>query len=306
MLEEIRVFVTVVQAGSFTQAADTLDLSRSVISKKISALESSLGVQLLNRTTRRLSLTEAGELFYQHSRSGLGSIEEAVNEVSSLNTEPRGRLYINLPMSFGVEHIAPLIPEFLKRYPGVRIDMNFDDRKVDMIDPGFDVSIRVADLKDSSLAARRLGPCHHLIVASEEYLKTYGKPCVPNELSSGHHIANYRLQDSALEWIFVNKKSGDSETIHLDANITVNNGIAQKHLVLGGSAIARMPTFLIGREVANGKLVNLFPEFYPLKKSIFALFPKREYMPAKTRLFIDFLVEKISDPPLWDKGLDLN
>lgn len=304
MLEEIRVFVAIVKAGSFTQAAEAQGLSRSVISKKLSALEANLGVRLLNRTTRRLSLTEAGEQFYQHCRTGLGNIDDAINEVRSLSNEPRGRLHLNLPMTFGVEHIAPLIPEFLERYPGIQVDMSLEDRKIDMIEPGFDVSIRIADLEDSSLAARRLCSCHHQVVATSEYLDKNGMPNSPEDLTTGHMIASYRLQDSALEWRF-NEQGDKPISVKLEARIITNNSLALKKVVLGGAAIARMPTFLIGKEISSGNLVSLFPDLETLPKSIYAVFPKREYMPSKTRAFIDFITEKITDPPHWDIGLRL-
>ncbi|WP_290538956.1 MULTISPECIES: LysR family transcriptional regulator [Alcanivorax] len=292
MLEEIRNFVAVVQAGSFTRAAEELEASRSVISKRLSQLEDQLGVRLLNRTTRRLSLTEAGEQFYQACSSSLGSIEAAVDEVRSLNREPRGRLYVNLPMSFGILHVAPLIPRFMAAFPLVQVELNFDDRKVDMIDPGFDVSIRVGELDDSSLAARWLGHFQHLIVASPAYLKANGSPVVPQDLTQ-HRIASFRLQNSALEWSFTDPH-GNSEVVTLAGDIVANNSLAVKEIVLGGGGIARMPSFYVEKEVETGSLTRLFPALATTAGSMYAVFPKREYMPAKTRAFIDFLVEALA------------
>lgn len=302
MLDDIKNFVAVVRSGSFTQAAETLDISRSVISKKISSLETTLGVRLLNRTTRRLSLTEAGELFYQHCRQGLQHIDEAIDEIHSLSNEPRGRLYVNLPMSFGILHIAPLIAGFLRRYPGIQVDMNFEDRKVEVIEPGFDVSIRIADLQDSSLSARRLAPCRHVVVAAPDYLKEHGKPESPLALQTGHTIASYRLQESSQEWLF-STPTGESLAIQLTPGILANNSLALREIILAGGGIARMPSFIVGQDLKNGSLVNLFPELSTLEKTIYAIFPKKEFMPSKTRAFIDFLVEKISDPPRWDNNI---
>ena len=155
-LTDIAVYVRVVEEGSFTRAAERLDMSRSVVSKYITRLEERLGVRLLNRTTRRLSLTEAGRIFYERSRHSLQDIEEAEAEVSRLQLKPSGTLRINSPMSFGILHIAPLIADFLAEYPDINVEMNLDDRKIDIIDEGFDVSIRIADMPDSSLVARRL------------------------------------------------------------------------------------------------------------------------------------------------------
>lgn len=302
MLDEIRVFVEVVKAGSFTGAAEPLALSRSLISKKLSALEKTLGVRLLNRTTRRLSLTEAGELFYQHCGSGLATINEAVDQIHAMSSEPRGRLYVNLPVSFGVAHVASIIPEFLEKYPSIDIDLHFEDRRVDVIAPGYDISIRVAELEDSTLVARKLAVCKHLVVASPAYLRRYGNPKAPQDLREGHRIASFRLQDSSLQWDFFNK-AGDEEQVKLSAGTVTDNSLALREIVLGGGGIARIPTFLIGPDVKNGKLVRLFPDWQVLTKPIYAVYPKREYLPSKTRVFLDFLAEKISDPPWWDEGL---
>ncbi len=302
MLDDIRIFVEVVKAGSFTGAAEVLSLSRSLISKKLGALERVLGVRLLNRTTRRLSLTEAGEHFYHHCQNGLLTIDEAVDQIHAMSAEPRGRLYVNLPVSFGVTHIAPYIPEFLEAYPNIDIDMHFDDRRVDVIAPGFDVSIRVAELEDSTLVARKLGVCRHLIVASPAYVERNGEPVSPQELVEGHRVAAYSLQDASLQWSFTDI-NGKSEVVKLKASIYADNSLALRKIVLGGAAIGRMPTFLVGPDVKVGKLVVLFPELAVAVKPIYAIYPQRSYLPSKTKVFLEFLAEKISDPPWWDEGL---
>ncbi len=298
MLEEIKVFVAVARQGSFTKAAESMNLSRSVISKKLTELERSLNVRLLNRTTRRLSLTEAGERLFERAQQSLAHIDEAIAEVSSFNQEPKGRLYVNLPMSFGLIHIAPLISEFRTRYPLINIELNFEDRKVDVINPGYDVSIRIANLQDSTLTARRLCTCRHLIVAAPSYLEAIGAPTHPKDLSNGHIIASFRYQDSALEWQF-KSKTGE-QNIKLASTIVANNSLALKEIVMGGAAIARMPTFLMAPEIANGKLMALLPEYECPTREIYVVYPKREYLAIKTRAFIDFIAEKIPDPPYWD------
>ena len=175
-LTDIAVFVQVVESGSFTAAAERLDISKSVVSKYVTRLEDYLGARLLNRTTRRLSLTEVGRVFYDRSRKGLADIEDAQLEVSRLQAEPRGTLRINVPMSFGILHVAPALPEFQRQYPDLTVDMNLDDRKVDVIEEGFDVSVRISELPDSSLVARRIAPCRHAVVASPSYLEQHGTP----------------------------------------------------------------------------------------------------------------------------------
>lgn len=298
-LDDIRHFIAVVQTGSFTRAADTQNTSRSVISKRLSLLEEALGVRLLNRTTRRLSLTEAGEQFYRQCRDGLGQLDAAIDDVRSLNREPRGLLRVNLPVSFGILHVAPLIPEFRRRYPGIRVDLDFEDRKIDMIEPGFDVSIRIADLEDSTLVARPLARCRHRVVAAPAYLQRHPAPATPADLLQDHTIASYRHQDSALEWQFLDA-GGHNQRVRLQADITANNSLALRDIVLGGAALARMPTFLVGPDLAAGRLVALLPHLETLDKRIHVVYPQREYLPAKSRAFIEFLGEKISDPPGWD------
>jgi len=165
-LNDVAVFVQVVECGSFTAAAERLGLSRSVVSKYITRLEGRLGARLLNRTTRRLSLTETGHLFFQRSQRALLEIEEAEAEVSRLQEAPRGKLRINSPMSFGILHIAPALPEFLARYPDLSVEMNLDDRQVNLVEEGFDLAIRIAELPESSLIARRLAPCRHAVCAT--------------------------------------------------------------------------------------------------------------------------------------------
>ena len=176
------MFVQVVDSGSFTAAAERLELSKSVVSKYVTRLEDRLGARLLNRTTRRLSLTEVGRVFYERSRRGLQEIDEAENEVSRLQGTPRGTLRINTPMSFGIMHIAPAISEFRRHYPELSVDMNLDDRLVDIVEEGFDLAVRISDLPDSSLVARRLAPCRHAVCAAPRYLEQHGVPRTPDEL----------------------------------------------------------------------------------------------------------------------------
>ena len=246
-LTDIAVFVQVVQSGSFTGAARRLSLSKSVVSKYVTRLEKRLGARLLNRTTRRLSVTEAGQAFYERSRRGLLEIEEAEAEGSRLQGEPRGTLRVNTPMSFGVLHIAPAIPEFLRRYPELSVDMHLDDRRVDVVKEGFDVSIRISDLPDSSLIARRVGPCRHAIVASPDYLKRHGTPRTPNELRD-HNVITYEYQESALEWHF--QKAGETPiSVPVSGSIQMNNSLALREAVLNGAGITRTPTFVVGRDL---------------------------------------------------------
>tara|TARA_R110002049_G_scaffold159546_2_gene324518 strand:- start:726 stop:1643 length:918 start_codon:yes stop_codon:yes gene_type:complete len=297
-LDDIAVFVQVVRDGSFTNAAERLELSRSVVSKYVTRLEERLGARLLNRTTRRLSLTEAGQVFYERSRRGLEDIEEAEAEVSRLQEEPRGVLRINSPMSFGILHIAPLLPDFLEQYPEVSVDMNLDDRKVDVIEEGFDVSIRITDLPDSSLVARRLGPCRHTIVAAPSYLKTHGTPQTPDDLRD-HNIIAYQYQESATHWHFLTPDR-KQVTVPVGGSIQMNNSLALREALLGGVGIMRTPTFVVGGDIAAGRLIPLLRNFQTLELSIYLVYPQRRHLSPKIRAFVDFVSARITAEPYWE------
>jgi len=297
-LSDIAVFVQVVRDGSFTKAAERLELSRSVVSKYVTRLEERLGARLLNRTTRRLSLTEAGRIFYERSRRGLQDIEEAKAEVSRLQEEPRGILRINAPMSFGILHVAPALREFLLKYPEVSVDMNLDDRKVDVIEEGFDVSVRITDLPDSSLVARRLGPCRHAIVAAQSYLEKHGTPQAPEDLQD-HNIVSYQYQESATNWHFLTPDK-KQVTVPVSGSVQMNNSLALREAVLSGIGIMRSPTFLVGKDIETGRLVPLLKNCQTLEVSIYVVYPQRRHLSPKVRAFVDFMAARISSEPYWD------
>lgn len=299
-LTDIAVFVQVVDASSFTAAADKLGLSKSVISKYVTRLEDRLGARLLHRTTRRLSLTEVGRAFYERSRRGLQEIDEAEAEVSRLQGEPRGTLRLNAPMSFGILHIAPALPELLSRYPDLSVDMNLDDRKVDVIEEGFDVSVRISDLPDSSLVARRLGPCRHAVVAAPAYLERYGTPRTPEDLQD-HKVLTYRYQESAQDWHFLSP-DGKPVSVAVKGSIQMNNSLAIREVVLGGIGITRTPTFVVGRDIQEGRLLPLLVDYQTLEVSIYLVYPQRRHLSPKVRAFVELMAERISDTPYWDRS----
>ena len=297
-LTDIAVFTQVVDSGSFTAAAERLSLSKSVVSKYVTRLEDRLGARLLNRTTRRLSLTEVGRVFYERSLRGLQEIEEAEAEVSRLQGKPRGTLRLNTPMSFGILHIAPALPDFLRRYPEISVDMNLDDRKVDVIEEGFDLSIRISELPDSALIARRLAPCRHAVVASPEYLEQNGIPTTPDDLRH-HNIISYRYQESAREWHF---RDSDKKTISVPISGTVqmNNSLALREALLGGIGMTRTPTFVVGQDIQSGRLKQVLTNYETLEVSIYLVYPQRRHLSPKVRAFIEYFAERISDNPYWD------
>ncbi len=299
-LNDIAVFVQVVDSGSFTAAADTLNLSKSVVSKYVTRLEDRLGARLLNRSTRRLSLTEVGRAFYTRSRRGLLEIEDAEAEVSHLQGEPRGELRLNSPMSFGILHIAPRLPAFLARYPDMTVDMVLDDRRVDLVEESFDLAIRIGDLPDSALVARRLGPCHHVVCGSPDYFARHGVPRTPEDLAA-HTTLSFRYHDSPNEWRFV-APDGTYRKAAIDSRVQMNNSLALREAVLAGAGITLTPTFVVGADIRAGRLKAVLTDYQPREVSIYAVYPQRKHLSPKIRAFVDFLAGQIQDPPHWDTG----
>jgi len=297
-LSDIAVFVQVVDSGSFTAAADRLSLSKSVVSKYVTRLEDQLGVRLFNRTTRRLSLTEAGTILYTRSRRGLEEIEAAEAEISQLQETPRGKLKINAPMSFGILIIAPLMAEFTSRYPELSIDVRFEDRKVDLVEEGVDLAIRVAELPDSSLIARRLGPCRHVVCASPDYLAKHGTPRTPEDLRT-HNALTFHYQDSPSEWRFMSPE-GKYVSVPVSGSIQMNNSLALRETVLCGAGIMLTPTFIVGADIKSGRLQKVLSDYRPYEVSIYAIYPERRHLSPKVQAFVEFMKEKLSDPPFWD------
>lgn len=297
-LRDVAVFAQVVESGSFTAAAERLALSKSVVSKYVTRLEERLGARLLNRTTRRIALTEVGRTFYEHSLRGLREIEEAEAEVARLQNVPRGKLRINAPMSFGVLHLAPAIADLTRQYPDLAVDLHFDDRKLDLVEGGFDVAVRISDLADSSLVARRLGPCRHTVVAAPDYLARRGSPKTPEELAQ-HDIVTYQYQESARQWQFVDAE-GRSIMVPVSGAIEMNNSLGMREAVLNGGGIMRTPTFVVGKDIQQGRLQPVLSQYRTLQLSIYAVYPQRRHLSPKVRAFIEFMAERIGDQPYWD------
>jgi DNA-binding transcriptional LysR family regulator len=298
-LSDISVFVCVVKLKSFTAAAQKLDTSKSVISKYVSRLEERLGVKLLIRTTRRLTLTEIGRVYYDGVCNGLDKIGEAEQSVSVLQGTPRGRLKINAPLSFGILHISPLLSDFLEIYPEVQIDLNFDDHKINMLENGFDLTLRITKQLEGNLFARRLAPCRHVIVASPSYLKRYGQLKQPEDLVA-HKVITYQYQESPREWEF-ESRNGNIKRVSVNSVVNMNNSLALREAALAGAGICRMPTFLAGEEIKAGRLIRLLPSQNLLELSIYLLFPERKNMAPKTRAFIDFMTTRLEGIPSWDR-----
>jgi len=274
----IQVFVAVVENSGFSAAARTLGISKSAVSKRINQLEAHLGVRLLHRTTRKLSLTEAGERYFEHAAQALTAAGQAEDAVTELQGEPQGNLKISSPMSFGRLHVAPLIPKLLQRYPKLQIDLVMDDRKVDLVAGGFDVAIRAGNLPASTLIARKLAPVRQVLCASPDYIDRYDRPGTPAELS-GHNCVLYSYSSDAGEWTLIGESG--PETVTVSGSYQVNNSEALLEALREGIGIGRLPTFVAGPDLKTGRLVKLFESYRLPDFTLYAVFPERQYLPAK-------------------------
>lgn len=297
LLAGMAIFARVVDAGGISVAARDLHLSKSAVSKQLSALEDRLGARLLQRTTRRMSLTEAGAGFLEHCRRVVAEAEAAESAVGALQVEPRGTLRINGPMTFGTMHLAAAIPDFLARYPQVSIDLALNDRLVDLLDEGFDVAVRIGRLADSSLVARKLAPARRVIVAAPSYLDRRGRPATLAELA-GHDVLSYSYVSTADEWRF--QGPGGEEGVRVEPRLKANNGDILLAACLAGAGIAAVPTFISGPSLRAGTLVRVLPQYESAGLGIHAVWPTGRHLSAKVRAFVDFLAERFGPVPYWD------
>jgi DNA-binding transcriptional LysR family regulator len=282
---EMQMFVTVVDSGSFTRAADRLDVSRAAVSRHVSALEARLGVRLLNRTTRALSLTDDGQRFHARASALLTELAEAEAEMAGAS-EPRGRLRINVPVSYGLVRLAQHWPNFLSSYPKVELDITHSDRLVDMVDEGFDLAVRIGRLRSSSLVARRLAVTRLRLCAAPRYLERHGTPEQPSDLDD-HDLLAYSLSADGDHWSFVGPNGAQDQQIR--PIFRSNSGDVCVEAAIAGRGIALQPDFLVERAIKAGRLVELLPDFSCGELGIHVVFPAHRNMPARVRVMIDFL-----------------
>ncbi|MDO8252270.1 MAG: LysR family transcriptional regulator [Rhodoferax sp.] len=283
---EMQTFNAVVDAGSFVKAADALDVSKAAVSRYVADLEARLGVRLLQRTTRRLSLTEEGQVFYARSKELLAGVEEAEIEVSSRSAAASGLLRVNAPLTFGIRHLAPLWGVFRTRYPNVTLDVTLADRVVDLVEEGYDVAIRIATLPSSTLISKRLASTRMVLCASPQYLKLHGVPRQPAELAA-HAVISYSYWSTKDEWHFDGPQGPVS--VKTKPCMHTNNGDTCRAAALAHQGVILQPTFLVGEDLAAGTLVELMPEFHSLEMGIYAIYPTRKHVPPKVRALVDFL-----------------
>lgn len=299
-LTEIAVFVEVVEAKSFTAAAERLCIAKSVASKYVTRLEERLGARLLNRTTRRLSLTEAGSALYQRGRLALDEIATGERFVSYAQAAPRGRLKINAPVTFGILRLSPLVPEFLASHPEITLDVSYNDRFVDVIEEGYDVTLRITSvLPDSRLFARRITPIHFVVCAGHTYLQRAGRPKAPHDLI-GHNCLIYTLTSAGNEWDF--SGADGKRSVSVSGNYQSNNSLGIRDMLLAGTGLARIPTFVVGEALQSGELVRLLDDWSIEPSTLFAVYPHNRFLSPKVRAFVDFVADRFAPPAVWDRG----
>ena len=300
-LAAMAVFARVVEEESFSAAARLLGLSKSAVSKQVARLEDRLGVRLLHRTTRRLSLTEEGATFFRGCQRALAEAEAAESAVTHLAAAPRGTLKVNAPMSFGVAHLSPLIPAFMARFPDLKVELELNDRLVDLVEEGFDVGVRITRLQDSSLIARRLAPSRNVICAAPDYLRARGSPEAPEALA-GHDCLLYSYTTEGRVWRLRNATARRQVTVR--GRLLANNGEALRAAALQGLGVARLPTFIVGDALRQGHLLRLLTDWSDERESgVYAVYPASRNLAPKVRVFVDFLVERFGDPPYWEQGI---
>ena len=290
---EMRTFVQVVDTGSFVGAAEPLDMSKAAVSRYVADLEARLGVRLLHRTTRRLSLTEDGEVFYLRCKELLGGLDAAEAEVTARSGDAVGQLRVNAPVSFGILYLAPVWAAFKARHPQVSFDVTLSDRVVDIVDEGFDLAIRITQLQNSSLISRRLASTRMVLCASPTYLARQGTPVHPSELVQ-HHILAYSYWSSRDEWAFDGPDG--AVVVKTTPCLRSNNGDTCRAVALAHEGIILQPSFMVGADLAAGTLVELCPGYRALEMGIHAVYSSRKHVAPKVRLLIDFLVEHFAEP----------
>ena len=289
--QEMRVFAAVVEAGSFVGASDVLNMSKAGVSRIVSELELRLGVRLLHRTTRRLSLTAEGEVFFARCKELLAGVEEAEAEITERRGQAVGLLKVSAPFSFGVLRLAPLWGEFLAAHPQIALEVTLSDRFVDLVDEGFDVAVRIASLASSSLVSRRLSSTRMVLCASPRYLKKHGKPKHPSDLAS-HTLLAYSLLAAGDTWEFQGPDGPVS--VKVRPRMRTNSGDVCRAVALAHQGIVLQPWFLVGDDVRDGRLVELLPAYSTAELGVYAVYPSRKHLLPKVRVLIDYLAQALA------------
>lgn len=285
--QEMRTFVTVVDTGSFVRAADALSLSKTAVSRLVGDLESRLGTRLLHRTTRKLSLTPEGEVFHERCTRLLEGMVEAEAELAAHSGQAMGQLKINVPVTFGLLHLAPLWPAFMALHPKVELDITLSDRLVDLVDEGYDLAVRIARLQTSSLVSRQLTSTRMVLCASPQYLRRHGMPAHPSDIAQ-HSVIAYTLLSMGEQWEFEGPQGPVS--VKVLPRMRTNSGDTCCAAAVQHQGIVLQPSFLVGAHLASGALVEVLSQYRSIELGVYAVYPTRKHLTPKVRALIDFLV----------------
>jgi DNA-binding transcriptional LysR family regulator len=289
-LEAMRVFAQVVESGSFARAAERLDLSTSAVSRHVADLETHLAARLLQRTTRRISLTESGRMFYERCVQLLADLDEAEQEVTRSVAAPRGTIRLTTSINFGMRHVTPAIAAFVNRYPEVKFDVSLSDRLVDLVEEGFDLAIRIGGPGAGHLVARRLAETHLVTAASPDYLARRGTPQTPADLA-GHNCLTYEYHGERDRWR-LHDAAGREHVVQVAGSVHSNNGDLLAEAAAQGIGVICEPAFIVGPEIRAGRLVPILADYRSSPLAIYAVYPSRKHLSAKVRAFVDFLAER--------------
>ena len=295
-LSDLAVFVRVVDTQGFSAAARAMGLTKSAISKRINRLEKQLGLRLLQRTTRAMSLTEAGRVLYERAAQGVALLDESARLAAGLVEAPRGILRVSASVTFGKLCLAPLIPEFLARYPEIELQLTLLDRFVDLVEEGYDIALRLTRTPPEQVVAKALMPVHYRLCASADYLK-HRNIETPADLA-GHNCLHYGLRELGSEWRF--QRAGEEARVRVTSNVVVNNSEVVRDLLLAGLGIGLVWNYAVDREIADGRLLPLLTDWSPVGpfgQTAWALWLPQTHLPPKMRVFIDFLAERLGNPP---------
>ena len=301
-LEDMNMFIRVVDAGGISRAAEQLGLAKSAVSRRLVDLESRLGVRLINRTTRTSSLTEIGRTYYERAIKVVDDVSELNAITADSSTSLQGTINIAAPLSFGLSHLSSAIDSFVKQHPELTINIDFSDRQVDLVEEGLDLAFRIAELKDSSLIARKISPIKIILCASPDYLKEHGTPETPDDLKN-HKLLHYNISGTST-WKLSDEK-GKQYSINVTAKIIANNGNFLRDMAIAGHGIVSSPTFISWKAIATGDLVTVLSDYKLPQLNAYAVYPQTRYLSQRTRMLIDFLVERFGDNPYWDQHISI-
>ena len=303
-LADIAIFAAVVREGSFTHAAEKLELSTSQVSKCVSRLERTLGARLLQRTTRRLRVTEAGSALYESSATALAAIEDAKLAVSNLQGAPRGKLKVSSSTAFGTMQLPRVAADLSKQYPELEIELVLEDRHVDLVREGIDVAIRITgDASDSGMVYRRLAPNRQVLCASPAYIEKRGLPRTPADLS-GHDCIAHSVRTTPRVWHLTGPE-GEQISVQIHGRLSINSALAVRQAALEGLGIIELNSYLVGEDIVAGRLVRLLPQYRPKDLHIYAVYAERRFLAPKIRVFVDAMLARIAPEPPWDAFLNL-